>query len=179
MGVRSAARTLRAKTINKPVRVQLKFRIRNRLRRPLSRTSRHLTRIPRIQPARQLSKPRVLPNRARSGVISVARVVMSPPLAARTLAVRASAMLWWRWPHDARMRDSHCSIEGADKQLDFECRCLSRQRRRAGLRACFDRRSAHYRRTNRQWLSILNAVQCHAREARRRSSDSTIHSRST
>ena len=81
----------RVKTINKPVRVQRELRTRNRMRRPLSRTSRHRTRILKIQPARPLSKQRVLPNRARSRVISVARVAMSPPRAARTLALQASA----------------------------------------------------------------------------------------
>ena len=93
MGVRNAARTLRLKTINKPVRVQRELRTRNRMRRPLSRTSRHRPRISRTQPARPLSKQRVLAHRAPSRVITVGKVAMSFPLAAQTLALRASATL--------------------------------------------------------------------------------------
>ena len=93
MGVRSAARSLRAKTINKPERVQRELRIRNRMRFHLSRTSRRRTRIPRIRLARPLNKPRVVPNRARSRATSVARVATSPPRATRTRALRASATL--------------------------------------------------------------------------------------
>ena len=101
MGVRSAARTLRAKTINKHARVQCELCTRNRMRLPLSRTSRR-TRIPRIRLARPLSKPSVILNRAQSRATSVARVATSPPRATRTRAPRASATLVVACGHMAR-----------------------------------------------------------------------------
>ena len=79
--------------INKSTRVQRDVRTCNRMRRPLLRKRRRHNRSLRIQLARALGRPRMLPSRARLHAISVASVATSPPPAARTLALYASASL--------------------------------------------------------------------------------------
>ena len=87
--------------------------------------------------------------------------------------------LWWRLPYGARLRDSRYSSKGADKQLELECRCLNRQKRRASLRACCDRWNTRSRCPNRHWLSLFHVEQCSLSEAARCSRDSNIYSSST